>query len=37
MTEGVPQLEKDRHLREFAPDVFVQPDTTSRGEGRGGR
>ncbi|MFH1765820.1 MAG: prolyl oligopeptidase family serine peptidase, partial [Gemmatimonadota bacterium] len=35
MTEGVSQLEKDKHLREFAPKVFEKPDTTSEG-GRGG-
>jgi dipeptidyl aminopeptidase/acylaminoacyl peptidase len=36
MTEGVPQLEKEKHLREFAPKVFLQPDTTSGGVGKGG-
>ena len=36
MTDGVSQLEKEKHLREFAPKVFVQPDTTSGGDGKGG-
>jgi len=35
MTEGVSQLEKDKHLRDFAPKVFEKPDTTG-GEGRSG-
>jgi dipeptidyl aminopeptidase/acylaminoacyl peptidase len=34
MTRGVSYLEKDRHLREFAPKVFERPDTAG---GRGGR
>lgn len=33
MTDGVPQLEKEKHLREFAPKVFEKPDTTG-GKGR---
>jgi len=36
MTEGVSQLQKAKHLREFAPKVFERPDTTG-GQGRGGR
>jgi dipeptidyl aminopeptidase/acylaminoacyl peptidase len=36
MTEGVSQLDKEKHLREFAPKVFEKPDTTG-GQGRGGR
>ena len=37
MTDGVSQLDKQKHLRDFAPKVFEKPDTTSGGEGRGGR
>jgi hypothetical protein len=34
MTEGVPFLEKEKHLREFAPKVFdTPPDTASVGGG----
>jgi dipeptidyl aminopeptidase/acylaminoacyl peptidase len=36
MTDGVSQLEKEKHLREFAPKVFERPDTTG-GEGREGQ
>jgi dipeptidyl aminopeptidase/acylaminoacyl peptidase len=36
MTEGVSQLEKEKHLREFAPKVFEKPDTTGGGGERGG-
>ena len=36
MTQGVPHLEKGKHLREFAPKVFERPDTTG-GEGGEGR
>ena len=36
MTDGVSQLDKEEHLREFAPRVFEKPDTAG-GEGRGGR
>jgi len=36
MTEGVSQLDKQKHLRDFAPKVFEKPDTASGGEGRGG-
>ncbi len=36
MTDGVSQLEKEKHLREFAPKVFEKPDTTG-GKGRGGK
>ena len=28
MTEGVSQLDKERHLRKFAPKTFEKPDTT---------
>jgi dipeptidyl aminopeptidase/acylaminoacyl peptidase len=37
MTEGIPFLEKDRHLRGYAPEVFVTPpDTAAAGaSGRG--
>jgi dipeptidyl aminopeptidase/acylaminoacyl peptidase len=33
MTDGVPQVDKEMHLRDFAPRIFVQPDTTSGGGG----
>jgi dipeptidyl aminopeptidase/acylaminoacyl peptidase len=35
MTEGVTQLEKEEHLREFAPRIFIEPDTAGSG-GSGG-
>jgi hypothetical protein len=35
MADGVPQLEKAEHLREFAPKIFEKPDTAS-GKGKGG-
>jgi len=35
MTEGVTQLDKEKHLREFAPKVFEKADTTGGEEGRG--
>jgi len=31
MTDGVPFLEKEKHLREYAPKVFAKPDTASAG------
>ncbi len=34
MTEGVPFLEKDKHLREYAPKVFVTPPDTAQSAGR---
>ncbi len=34
MTDGVPQVEKEEHLRGFAPKVFERPDTAG-GKGRG--
>jgi hypothetical protein len=36
MTEGVSQLEKEKHLREFAPKVFEKPDTAGGKGGEGG-
>ncbi len=36
MTDGVSQLEKEKHLREFAPRLFMNPDTTGAAE-RGGK
>ncbi|MBT8397512.1 MAG: prolyl oligopeptidase family serine peptidase, partial [Gemmatimonadetes bacterium] len=35
MTEGVSQLEKEKHLREFAPEVFMKPDTAQGADGGG--
>jgi dipeptidyl aminopeptidase/acylaminoacyl peptidase len=31
MTDGVSQVDKDKHLREFAPRIFTPPDTASGG------
>ncbi len=31
MTDGVSQVDKDGHLREFAPRIFTPPDTTGGG------
>jgi len=36
MEEGIPQLDKDRHLREFAPNVFRGGDSGSGTDGAGG-
>jgi dipeptidyl aminopeptidase/acylaminoacyl peptidase len=36
MTEGVPFLEKERHLREYAPEVFGAPPDTARSGPSGG-
>jgi dipeptidyl aminopeptidase/acylaminoacyl peptidase len=36
MTDGISQLEKEEHLRGFAPKVFEKPDTVGGG-GSGGR